>query len=438
MKVMGHWVRGSRVSLFFAEQAAAGVLFLALAAGAGLAGGRGLAVCVALAAALQWALYLTDLYDPSKLVARRWDTGIGVGLVLCAFVWALAGPKAAPAGLFLAATALAAAMVLLLRGVSLHRTARVIVVGTGALAQEVAKVAADVHNECTIVGYFPDPHDRGPAPLPLLLGRRGELVDVVRRMNVHLVVCASDNGPPEEAMARVRAAGIEVTSPAGFAARYVRRVPPELLGPGELAWGEGFRTRSGFDYAQRALDIVGALVLLVLSLPLLLASMVAIRLETRGPIFYAQERIGLRGSVYRVTKLRTMHVDAERAGAVWAQANDPRVTRVGKLLRKTRIDELPQLFTVLKGDMSLVGPRPERPVFVEQLEQQIPLFGLRQAVKPGLTGWAQIMYPYGATIDDARVKLEYDLYYIRQRSLFLDLCVLFHTVRTVLTARGAR
>lgn len=438
MKVMGHWVKSSRLSLFFAEQAATGVLFLALAAAAGLAGWRGLAVCVALAAALQWALYLTDLYDPSKLASRRWDVGVGVGLVLCAFVWAVAAPKPAPSGLFLAATALATAMVLLLRSVALHRPARVIVVGTGALAQQVAKVASDVRNECTIVGYFPDPHDRGPAPLPLLLGRRGDLVDVVRRMNVNLVVCASDNGPPEEAMARVRAAGIEVTSPAGFAARYVRRVPPELLGPGELSWGEGFRTRSSFDYAQRGLDIVGSLVLLTLSSPLLLVSMMAIRLETRGPVFYSQERTGLRGQAYRVTKLRTMRVDAEPGGAVWAQDNDPRVTQVGKLLRKTRIDELPQLFTVLKGDMSLVGPRPERPVFVEKLEQQIPLFGLRQAVKPGLTGWAQIMYPYGSTVDDARMKLEYDLYYIRQRSLFLDLCVLFHTVRTVLTARGAR
>lgn len=438
MRVMGHWVKGSRLSLFFAEQAAAGVLFLALAAAAGLGGWRGVAVCVALAGALQWALYLTDLYDPLKFGARRWDLGVGAGLLGCAFVWAIAGPKSAPAGLFLAAMALASAMVLLLRGVALHRNARVVVVGTGALAQEVAKVAADVRDECTIVGYFPDPHDRGPAPLPLLLGRRGDLVDVVRRMNVHLVVCASDNGPPEEAMARVRAAGIEVTSPAGFAARYVRRVPPELLGPGELAWGEGFGARRGFGVAQRALDIAGALVLLLLSSPVLLASMVAVRLETKGPVFYSQERVGLRGAVYRVTKLRTMHVDAERQGAVWARANDPRVTRVGRILRKTRIDELPQLFTVLKGDMSLVGPRPERPVFVEQLEQHIPLFGLRQAVKPGLTGWAQIMYPYGATIDDARAKLEYDLYYIRQRSLFLDLCVLFHTVRTVLTARGAR
>lgn len=438
MQVFGHWVLGSRLTLFVAEQAAVGVLFLAVAAGAGLTGARGLLVCVACAAALQGALYLADLYDPARLEPRRWDVGVGLGLVGAAAVWGLASAAQAPPGVFLSMVALATCLVLLLRAISLNRVQRVIVVGTGPLAHEVEKVARQVRRECEVVGYVPDPHDRGPAPLPLLLGRSGELVDVIRRMNAKLVVCAVENGPPEELVARVRAAGVEVTSAAGFAARYLRRVPPELLGPGELAWGEGFRTRAFFDLAQRALDVVGALVLLLLSLPVLLASMLAIRLESPGPVFYSQERRGLRGAAYRVTKLRTMRVDAERDGAKWAQADDPRVTRVGRLLRKTRIDELPQLWSVLAGDMSLVGPRPERPVFVEQLREHIPLFGLREVVKPGLTGWAQIMYPYGSTVEDARRKLEYDLYYIRQRSLFLDLCVLFHTVRTVLTARGAR
>jgi lipopolysaccharide/colanic/teichoic acid biosynthesis glycosyltransferase len=163
-----------------------------------------------------------------------------------------------------------------------------------------------------------------------------------------------------------------------------------------------------------------------------------IKLDSPGPLFYRQERVGLNGRVFSITKFRTMQVDAERDGARWAQVNDPRVTRVGRFLRLCRLDELPQLFAVLKGDMTLVGPRPERPVFVEQLKQQIPFFGLREAVKPGVTGWAQLRYPYGASVEDARAKLEYDLYYIKHGSLFLDLAILFHTVRHVLTARGAR
>jgi lipopolysaccharide/colanic/teichoic acid biosynthesis glycosyltransferase len=166
--------------------------------------------------------------------------------------------------------------------------------------------------------------------------------------------------------------------------------------------------------------------------------MIAIKLDSRGPIFYSQERVGRRGMPYLITKLRTMRADAEKAGPVWAARNDNRVTRVGRLLRKARIDELPQIFAVLRGDMSMVGPRPERPYFVDQLKTQIPLYGLREAVKPGVTGWAQIRYPYGSTVEDARRKLEFDLYYIRHRSLFLNLNILFHTARTVLTGRGAQ
>ena len=173
--------------------------------------------------------------------------------------------------------------------------------------------------------------------------------------------------------------------------------------------------------------------------PLLALAALLIKLDSRGPVFYSQERVDRGGKPYRVHKLRTMRVDAEADGRpVWAQKSDPRATRIGAILRKTRMDEVPQVFAVLRGDMSFVGPRPERPFFVQQLKQQIPYFGLREAVKPGITGWAQIRYPYGATVDDARAKLEYDLYYVEHRSLFLDLAIVFHTVKTVLFGRGAR
>jgi exopolysaccharide biosynthesis polyprenyl glycosylphosphotransferase len=189
---------------------------------------------------------------------------------------------------------------------------------------------------------------------------------------------------------------------------------------------------------KRVFDILVASLLLVLASPLVVVVALAVKLDSRGPLFYRQERVGLHGKAYWVWKFRSMRTDAEKNGAVWAQANDGRATRVGRFIRKTRMDEIPQVFNVLVGDMSFVGPRPERPVFVEQLKRQIPFYGLREAVKPGITGWAQIRYPYGASVDDARNKLEFDLYYVKNGSLFLDIGIIFHTVRHVLLGRGAR
>ncbi len=191
--------------------------------------------------------------------------------------------------------------------------------------------------------------------------------------------------------------------------------------------------------AKRVFDLFMSALLLVCAGPLLAVLAVLIKLDSEGPVFYVQERTGRGGKPYRVYKLRTMHEEAEKlSGPVWASQRDPRVTRMGAFLRKTRLDEIPQVFAVFRGDMSFVGPRPERPFFVEQLKQQIPFFGLREAVKPGITGWAQIRYPYGSSIEDAKNKLEYDLYYVEHRSLFLDLAICFHTAKIVLFGRGAR
>ena len=176
-----------------------------------------------------------------------------------------------------------------------------------------------------------------------------------------------------------------------------------------------------------------------MALPIIALAAICIRLDSRGPVFYRQERVGQGGRTFFLTKLRTMRVDAEKAGEPqWARVGDSRVTRVGRLLRKCRVDELPQIFSVLRGEMSFVGPRPERAFFVERLERQIPFYRLRLIAKPGITGWAQVRYPYGASVEDARAKLEYDLYYLKNRTLFLDLSVIFHTVRHVLMGKGAR
>ena len=192
------------------------------------------------------------------------------------------------------------------------------------------------------------------------------------------------------------------------------------------------------DMVRRARDIFGSLLLLVLTLPLLLMVAVLIKLESPGPVLYRQRRVGLNGGVFTLLKLRSMRVDAEAAGPLWAAEHDPRVTRVGAVIRGCRIDELPQLFNVLRGEMSLVGPRPERPHFTAQLARIIPRYDERTCVLPGITGWAQVRYPYGASIEDARAKLAYDLHYLAHRCLLFDLRILAETVRVVMLRSGAR
>ncbi len=189
---------------------------------------------------------------------------------------------------------------------------------------------------------------------------------------------------------------------------------------------------------RRTRDVVICVALLVLTLPVMLLAALLIRIDTRGPVFYRQLRVGLHGAPFTLLKFRSMRLDAESGGPRWASERDPRVTRVGRFLRATRIDELPQLFNVLRGEMSLIGPRPERPHFVEQLAEIIPSFDQRTSVLPGITGWAQVNYPYGASVEDARRKLSYDLYYVRHRSLMLDLRILLATVRVVMLCTGAR
>ena len=219
-----------------------------------------------------------------------------------------------------------------------------------------------------------------------------------------------------------------------FWERRLRRIDVDQPG---LDWRHGKAHESG-ALARRTADIALSLAMLVLTLPLMLAAALAIACESRGPVLYRQERVGLHGRVFTLLKFRSMRRDAEARGPVWAAQRDPRVTRVGAFIRLTRIDELPQLFNVLRGEMSLIGPRPERPHFVAQLEQALPFYRDRLLAKPGLTGWAQVNYPYGASVEDAHAKLSYDLYYIKNRSPLLDLMILLATVRVVLFQRGAR
>ncbi len=213
----------------------------------------------------------------------------------------------------------------------------------------------------------------------------------------------------------------------------------DSVSAGWLIFGDGFRQGILRTVLKRVFDVVCATLLILLALPVMLVTAILIRLESGGPVLYLQERVGLNGRLFNVVKFRSMRTDAEEDGKPrWASAADDRVTRVGRVIRKLRIDELPQLFSVLAGDMSLVGPRPERPYFVDKLTQELPYYAVRLSVKPGVTGWAQVRYHYGASVEDAAEKLQYDLYYVKNNSLLLDLVVLFETVGVVLTAKGAQ
>jgi sugar transferase (PEP-CTERM system associated) len=232
--------------------------------------------------------------------------------------------------------------------------------------------------------------------------------------------------------------GIRVLDLASHFEQTLGQIRLDSLYAGWLIFGDGFSQGALRAVVKRLSDILFASVLIVLSFPIMLVTGLLIIAENGFPVFYRQERVGLNGRLFNVIKFRSMRNDAEKDGKpIWAKADDDRTTKVGKIIRKLRIDELPQLFSVLKGDMSLVGPRPERPFFVDQLTKEIPFYAVRHSVKPGVTGWAQVRYHYGATVEDSAEKLQYDLYYVKNHSLFLDLVVLFETIGVVLTGKGA-
>jgi exopolysaccharide biosynthesis polyprenyl glycosylphosphotransferase len=223
-----------------------------------------------------------------------------------------------------------------------------------------------------------------------------------------------------------------------FYERLTGKIGGERLRLGQLVFADASRRTRLYRRARRLLDVALSIIIGLLASPLMLLTALAIKLDSRGPVFYRQERVGLHNAVFRIVKFRSMRVDAEANGPVWAVQSDSRVTRVGRWIRKLRIDELPQLSNIIRGEMSLIGPRPERPVFIKQLERQIPYYSERHLVKPGLTGWAQVRYPYGASLEDAMEKHKYDLYYIKNQSPMLDLLILLETARIVLFGRFSR
>jgi sugar transferase (PEP-CTERM system associated) len=332
----------------------------------------------------------------------------------------------------------------LMRRVATHP--RVLIIGAGS---EAVALASDLRNARrharNVVGLYPTIDGQGQVDLdkdaPKVFSRHESIIDLVSKYKVQEIIVAEreqrGGRVPMDELLACRIRGIPVLDLAGHSEKTRCEVPIDSLKGSWLVYGHGFVQGDGRRAIKRIFDILSSTVLLIVCLPVMVLAAIAIKLESRGPVFYRQERVGLGGRSFMCTKFRSMRADAERDGvARWASKNDPRVTAVGSFLRKSRIDELPQLWSVLTGEMSLVGPRPERPAFVEQLKRDIPFYEIRHTVKPGITGWAQVRYHYGASLDDARRKHQFDLYYVKNNSLFLDLIVLIETVSVIVFREG--
>ena len=319
---------------------------------------------------------------------------------------------------------------------------RVLVMGAGDRAQRLKELGDRPESGFAIVGFLA--MNEGEPTVGAAIPRAAiqDLIGFVQNLGVSEVVLALEerrNSLPLKDLVRIKTAGVHVNEFSTFLERETGRVDLDTLNPSWLIFSDGFSSgRAVSSAAKRVFDVCASLLLLVLTFPLIGLFALLVKFDSRGPAFYRQARIGRYGQLFDVVKLRSMHIDAEKNGAQFAQAGDPRVTRVGRFIRKTRIDELPQTWSVLRGEMSFVGPRPERPNFVAQLEEQLPYYAERHMVKPGITGWAQINYPYGADLEDSRHKLEYDLYYAKNYTPFLDLLILLQTLRVVLWGEGAR
>ena len=319
---------------------------------------------------------------------------------------------------------------------------RVMVLGAGDRAQRLRALGEKPETGFAIVSFIAMSEDTRIVEEAIPRAAIHDLGRFVENLGVSEVVLALQerrNALPLKDLLRIKTKGVHVNDFSSFIERETGRVDLDTINPSWLIFSDGFSSGRMFSSAvKRIFDITASLVLLIVTFPVIALFAVLVKLDSKGPAFFRQTRVGLYGEPFTLVKLRSMRTDAEKDGAKWAEENDPRITRLGRFIRKVRIDELPQTWSVLKGQMSFVGPRPEVPSFVESLEEEIPFYGERHMVKPGITGWAQINYPYGASIEDSRCKLEYDLYYAKNYTPFLDFVILLQTLRVVLWPEGAR
>lgn len=322
---------------------------------------------------------------------------------------------------------------------------RVLVLGTSSRAAHIETFLSrrGGASSLQVVGYLPMGGCHHFVDHARIIDTTEPLPALVTRLQISQIILAvrdrREGGMPVSELLECKLQGIEIIELSSFFERQSGHLQLDSMNASWMILAEGFQQGMLRDTVKRLFDLVISSMLLLISLPLMLITALLIKLESPGPILYRQERVGTGGKTFTILKFRSMRADAEHDGKPrWASLNDNRITLVGRFIRRTRIDELPQIFNVFLGDMSFVGPRPERPYFVQDLTQQIPYYGVRHTVKPGITGWAQVRYAYGSSVDDALHKLQYDLYYVKNHSLFLDLMILFQTVQVVLWGKGAR
>jgi sugar transferase (PEP-CTERM system associated) len=401
------------------------------------------------------SLYFNDLYDfrlmktPVEIVVRLLQA-FGISSLTLAVCYYLLPDLGFGRGIAVLAAPLIVALTLgwrLLMARDPHTLGtpeRMLIMGTGPTGITLARdILSRPELQFKIVGFLDEKGENIGKSLvnPGIIGAADNVEDISREMSIdHVVISLLERRGtmPVRQLLRLKFRGVRVEDAHSFYERMTGRIILERLSPSWLILSDGFRKSTLLVMAKRAIDAVVSLIALVACLPLFLVTALAIWLESGGPVLFRQERTGLHGESFEMLKFRSMYKNAEAAGPQWASTDDRRITRVGKCIRKFRIDELPQVINVLRGEMSIVGPRPERPQFVSMLEEQIPFYGLRHFVRPGITGWAQVKYQYGASVEETKTKLEYDLFYIKHLSIMLDFAVLFETAKVMLSGRGAK
>jgi sugar transferase (PEP-CTERM system associated) len=406
-------------------------------------------------AAVQISLYYFDLYDLKifrnnlELIIRLLQS-LGVASIILATLYYLLPQLIIGRGIFFISLGFMALAIIIWRILynylvrKRQMNQKALIIGTGPLAKSIAQTILDrVDTGFTVIGFISDDPEKVGTPLvnPSIIGDYSQIIDLIKREKPDRIIVALEERRgkfPLNQLLECKMKGISIEDGINFYEHLTGRLQIESLRPSSLIFSEGFRKDKATLLLKRITGFLLSLVALTLLSPVIVLCSLLIKLDSKGPVFYRQERAGKNGKIFRLLKFRSMVENAEENGAVWACEKDDRVTRVGKRLRKYRLDEIPQMINVLKGDMSFVGPRPERPCFVEQLKVDIPYYDQRHTVTPGITGWAQIKYPYGATKEDALEKLKYDLYYIKNLSSLFDLMIIFETIKVVLFGKGAR
>jgi len=456
MQVFNRHVSGKGLTVFSFEAVLISALMLVAAQAHGsLDSALGALWKIGLATAVfELSFYYNDLYDLTVVHSRaellmRVLRAAGTGAIALGILSVVVPAVSVGHGIFVTS------LWLLLIAIPLWRVAfdgltrdrrleqRVLLVGTGPVARLVARQIRAQHDFAYhIVGCVTESSDAETEGLDMpLLGTSADVSLLVMRHQIdRVVVSLSDRRGrlPIQELLRAKLSGVRIEDAATTYERISGKILTDGLAPSWLIFSDGFQASRGTRVVKRIVDVVLAAIGLVLSAPLMLLTAIAVWLDSPGPILYRQVRVGENDSLFTLCKFRSMRSDAERGKPIWATNNDARVTRVGRFIRLTRLDELPQLINVLRGDMSFVGPRPERPYFVQQLAAEIPFYAERHAVKPGVTGWAQVKYRYGSSVEDAMEKLRYDLYYIKHLSIGFDLTIVIDTVKVILCARGAQ